>query len=128
MVAEAKAAPGQESQFVAPTPGVTPRQRWLQKCALAPDHVAAGDFTSAMRLLNRYAKVLFPLCCSPCAVPGSVERVTLSRQNLKTLHHIITSCDQVHVLPQQAFEMLVLTFEEQSLGCLSDYLQHNSAA
>ena len=54
MVAEARAAPGQESQFVAPTPGVTPTQRWLQKCSLAADHVAAGDFASAMRLLNRY--------------------------------------------------------------------------
>lgn len=53
MVAEAQAGPNQESQFVAPTPGVTPTQRWLQKCALAADHVAAGDFASAMRLLNR---------------------------------------------------------------------------
>ena len=53
MVAEAKAAPGQDTQFVAPTPGVTPNQRWLQRCALAPDHVAAGDFSAAMRLLNR---------------------------------------------------------------------------
>lgn len=54
MVAGARAAPGPESQFVAPTPGVTPSQRWLQKCSLAADHVAAGDFASAMRLLNRY--------------------------------------------------------------------------
>ena len=54
MVAEARAPSGQESQFVAPTPGVTPSQRWLQKCSLAADHVAAGDFASAMRLLNRY--------------------------------------------------------------------------
>lgn len=61
MVAEARAAPGQESQFVAPTPGVTPSQRWLQKCSLAADHVAAGDFASAMRLLNRYLPVLTDL-------------------------------------------------------------------
>ena len=53
MVAEARTAPGEDSQFVAPTPGVTPTQRWLQKCSLAADHVAAGDFASAMRLLNR---------------------------------------------------------------------------
>ncbi len=53
MVAEARTAPGEDSQFVAPTPGVTPTQRWLQKCSLAADHVAAGDFASATRLLNR---------------------------------------------------------------------------
>lgn len=53
MIAEARTAPGEDSQFVAPTPGVTPTQRWLQKCSLAADHVAAGDFASAMRLLNR---------------------------------------------------------------------------
>jgi coatomer protein complex subunit alpha (xenin) len=53
MVAEARTAPGEDSQFVAPRPGVTPTQRWLQKCSLAADHVAAGDFASAMRLLNR---------------------------------------------------------------------------
>ena len=57
MVAEARAPSGQESQFVAPSPGVTPSQRWLQKCSLAADHVAAGDFASAMRLLNRYLLV-----------------------------------------------------------------------
>ena len=53
MVAEARTPAEQENQFVAPTPGITPTQRWLQKCALAADHVAAGDFASAMRLLNR---------------------------------------------------------------------------
>lgn len=39
--------------FAAPTPGVSPPQRWLQKCSLAAEHAAAGDFDSAMRLLNR---------------------------------------------------------------------------
>lgn len=39
--------------FAAPTPGVPPSQRWLQKGNLAADHVAAGAFDSAMRLLNR---------------------------------------------------------------------------
>eukprot|EP00884_Botryococcus_braunii_P010188 jgi/Botrbrau1/19170/Bobra.0077s0079.1 len=39
--------------FAAPTPGVPPQQRWLQKCNLAAEHVAAGALDSAMRLLNR---------------------------------------------------------------------------
>lgn len=66
MVAEARAPSGQESQFVAPTPGVTPSQRWLQKCSLAADHVAAGDFASAMRLLNRYLQA--SSYCSPATM------------------------------------------------------------
>lgn len=39
--------------FVAPPPGVPPSGRWLQKCGLAAEHAAAGDFASAMRLLQR---------------------------------------------------------------------------
>lgn len=39
--------------FVAPTPGVPPSQRWTEKSAVAGDHVAAGDFDSAMKLLSR---------------------------------------------------------------------------
>ena len=65
MVAETRAPSGQESQFVAPTPGVTPSQRWLQKCSLAADHVAAGDFASAMRLLNRYLLASYTFLLQP---------------------------------------------------------------
>eukprot|EP00951_Prasinocladus_malaysianus_P006125 scaffold43365_cov45-Prasinocladus_malaysianus.AAC.1 len=43
----------QKTQFVAPTPGVPPQQRWQQKCNLAGEQVAAGAFDTAMRLLNR---------------------------------------------------------------------------
>lgn len=42
-----------KSQFVAPTAGVPPQQRWQQKCNLAGEQVAAGSFDTAMRLLNR---------------------------------------------------------------------------
>mmetsp|Transcript_31726 Transcript_31726/g.82114 ORF Transcript_31726/g.82114 Transcript_31726/m.82114 type:complete len:1227 (-) Transcript_31726:281-3961(-) len=42
-----------KSQFVAPTPGVPPQQRWQQKCNLAGEQVAAGAFDTAMRLLSR---------------------------------------------------------------------------
>lgn len=84
MVAESRTAAGQESQFVAPTPGVTPTQRWLQKCALAADHVAAGDFASAMRLLNRQLGFINfdPL------KPVFLEVFTASHGVLPTLPHL----------------------------------------
>lgn len=46
-------AAGASVPFAAPTPGVAPPARWLQKCGLAAEHAAAGDFASAMRLLER---------------------------------------------------------------------------
>lgn len=46
-------AAGERVPFAAPTPGITPQNRWLQKCSLAAEHAAAGDFASAMRLLER---------------------------------------------------------------------------
>ncbi|GBG90440.1 hypothetical protein CBR_g50687 [Chara braunii] len=44
-------APG--TFFVTPSPGVPSTQRWTQKSALAAEHVAAGSFETAMRLLSR---------------------------------------------------------------------------
>ena len=41
------------SVFVAPTPGMPVSQIWIQKSSLAADHAAAGNFDTAMRLLNR---------------------------------------------------------------------------
>ena len=41
------------SAFVAPTPGMAVSQIWIQRSSLAADHVAAGNFDTAMRLLNR---------------------------------------------------------------------------
>ncbi|KAH1255933.1 Coatomer subunit alpha-1 [Glycine max] len=41
------------SVFVAPTPGLPVSQIWIQKSSLAADHAAAGNFDTAMRLLNR---------------------------------------------------------------------------
>jgi coatomer protein complex subunit alpha (xenin) len=46
-------AAGASVPFAAPTPGVPASARWLQKCGLAAEHAAAGDFASAMRLLER---------------------------------------------------------------------------
>lgn len=39
--------------FIAPTAGVPPSRRWTQKSAVPGEHAAAGDFDSAMKLLNR---------------------------------------------------------------------------
>ncbi|XP_072959007.1 coatomer subunit alpha-1 [Typha angustifolia] len=39
--------------FVAPTPGMPVSQIWIQKSSLAGEHVAAGNFDTAMRLLSR---------------------------------------------------------------------------
>ncbi|XP_078428727.1 coatomer subunit alpha-1-like [Wolffia australiana] len=39
--------------FVAPAPGTPVSQLWTQKSALAGEHAAAGEFTTAMRLLSR---------------------------------------------------------------------------
>jgi coatomer protein complex subunit alpha (xenin) len=52
-VAQPAVAASESAMFVAPTPGVPASQRWLQKGNLAAEHVAAGAFDSAMRLLNR---------------------------------------------------------------------------
>ncbi len=52
-VTQPVAVAAESAAFAAPTPGVPPSQRWLQKGNLAADHVAAGAFDSAMRLLNR---------------------------------------------------------------------------
>ncbi|KAI4318640.1 hypothetical protein MLD38_032316 [Melastoma candidum] len=41
------------SVFVAPTPGMPVSQIWVQKSSIAGEHVAAGNFDTAMRLLNR---------------------------------------------------------------------------
>lgn len=41
------------SVFVAPTPGMPVSQIWAQKSSLAAEHAAAGNFDTAMRLLNR---------------------------------------------------------------------------
>ncbi|RWV94717.1 hypothetical protein BHE74_00038526 [Ensete ventricosum] len=41
------------SLFVAPTPGMPVSQIWIQKSSLAGEHVAAGNFDTAMRLLSR---------------------------------------------------------------------------
>mmetsp|Transcript_1815 Transcript_1815/g.6642 ORF Transcript_1815/g.6642 Transcript_1815/m.6642 type:complete len:1252 (+) Transcript_1815:70-3825(+) len=39
--------------FVAPTSGPPPAQRWTQRSSLAGEHVAAGSFDTAARLLTR---------------------------------------------------------------------------
>ncbi|KAJ8450920.1 hypothetical protein Cgig2_032545 [Carnegiea gigantea] len=41
------------SIFVAPTPGMPISQIWIQRSSLAAEHAAAGNFDTAMRLLNR---------------------------------------------------------------------------
>jgi hypothetical protein len=43
----------EDAAFVAPSIGVPPAQKWLQQCKLAAEHVAAGSFETAMRMLNR---------------------------------------------------------------------------
>lgn len=41
------------SVFVCPTPGMPVSQIWVQKSSLAAEHVAAGNFDTALRLLSR---------------------------------------------------------------------------
>ncbi|KAF4369616.1 coatomer subunit alpha-1 [Cannabis sativa] len=48
-----KATNARSSVFVAPTPGMSVSQIWVQKSSLAAEHAAAGNFDTAMRLLNR---------------------------------------------------------------------------
>ncbi|CAA6671832.1 unnamed protein product [Spirodela intermedia] len=49
----AAAAVSRSALFVAPAPGMPVSQIWTQKSPLAGEHAAAGDFATAMRLLNR---------------------------------------------------------------------------
>ena len=73
-------AAAESAVFAAPTPGVPASQRWLQKGNLAADHVAAGAFESAMRLLNRRARArgALPRCCvCLAAAPPAAEIVAL---------------------------------------------------
>ncbi|CAL1377289.1 unnamed protein product [Linum trigynum] len=44
---------GRSTVFVAPTSGMPVSQIWMQKSSLAAEHVAAGNFDTAMRLLHR---------------------------------------------------------------------------
>ncbi|KAM7258185.1 hypothetical protein ACFE04_013926 [Oxalis oulophora] len=46
-------ANARSSVFVAPNPGMPVSQIWIQKSSLAAEHVAAGNFDTAFRLLNR---------------------------------------------------------------------------
>ncbi|KAK1287208.1 Coatomer subunit alpha-1 [Acorus calamus] len=46
-------ANARSSVFIPPTPGMPVSQIWIQKSSLAGEHVAAGNFDTAMRLLNR---------------------------------------------------------------------------
>ncbi|CAG0880019.1 unnamed protein product, partial [Cyprideis torosa] len=48
----ATGAEGEEGYFVPPPRGVPPTQSWTQASALVADHVMAGSFESAARLLN----------------------------------------------------------------------------
>ncbi|KAL2512962.1 Coatomer subunit alpha-2 [Abeliophyllum distichum] len=49
-----KTAPNARSSvFIAPNPGMPVTQIWVQKSSLAAEHAAAGNFDTAMRLLNR---------------------------------------------------------------------------
>ncbi|KAA0033783.1 hypothetical protein IC582_001549 [Cucumis melo] len=48
-----KASVSARSFFVAPTPGMPVSQIWIQRSSLAAEHAAAGNFDTAMRLLNR---------------------------------------------------------------------------
>lgn len=60
-MAPAAGAVGEAVEFAAPTAGVPASQRWIQAGVLAADHVAAGAFDSAMRLLNRRVPFLLLL-------------------------------------------------------------------
>lgn len=52
------AAPG-SGPFVAPTPGASASQKWLERRSqLAAEHVAAGQFQGAMSLLYRQLGVV----------------------------------------------------------------------
>ena len=44
--------------FVAPTPGVPAARKWTRKSSIPGEHAAAGDFDSAMKLLNRQLGVV----------------------------------------------------------------------
>ncbi|KAK1315740.1 Coatomer subunit alpha-1 [Acorus calamus] len=46
-------ADARSSVFIPPTPGMPVSQIWIQKSSLAGEHAAAGNFDTAMRLLNR---------------------------------------------------------------------------
>ncbi|KAJ4832155.1 hypothetical protein Tsubulata_015999 [Turnera subulata] len=48
-----RASVSARSVFVAPTPGMPVSQIWVQRSSLAAEHAAAGNFDTAMRLLNR---------------------------------------------------------------------------
>lgn len=45
--------------FTAPNTGLSASQKWMQKCSLAAEHAAAGQFDMAMQLLNRQLGI----CC-----------------------------------------------------------------
>ncbi|KAJ8423116.1 hypothetical protein Cgig2_027330 [Carnegiea gigantea] len=50
---KASSASARSSVFVPPQPGIPVSQIWIQKSSLAAEQAAAGNFDTAMRLLNR---------------------------------------------------------------------------
>eukprot|EP00252_Welwitschia_mirabilis_P021041 TRINITY_DN5284_c0_g1_i1.p1 TRINITY_DN5284_c0_g1~~TRINITY_DN5284_c0_g1_i1.p1 ORF type:complete len:1221 (-),score=281.99 TRINITY_DN5284_c0_g1_i1:440-4102(-) len=52
-VTTANSLSASQSVFVTPSPGMPVSQIWTQKSSLAGEHVAAGNFDTAMRLLSR---------------------------------------------------------------------------
>ena len=78
------AATAAATMFVAPSPGLPPRQRWLQSCTLAPEVAAAGDFEAAFRLLHRCGSAPLAAGLSPgaCELWQQCEGVQMQRCTL----------------------------------------------
>ena len=80
--------------YVAPNPGKKISNNWVDSSNLAGDHVAAGSFTTAMKLLNRQIGVVNfkPLKESfnsvfqgnSCAMPMSIGAPSASNHFLRT--------------------------------------------
>ncbi|KAI8065150.1 coatomer WD associated region-domain-containing protein [Gongronella butleri] len=53
-----RAAAKESAEFVPPTPGTNESAHWVQNSPLAVDHIAAGNFESAMQTLHRQVGIV----------------------------------------------------------------------
>lgn len=116
-----EAAAGERAPFSVPTPGTTPQNRWLQKCSMAAEHAAAGDFGSAMRLLERCMGSMLHvlhICWSSTQVEVDLGRCCglgsrFAAERSRTFRNIAAECRQVGVVN---FEPLKPYFLELAAG------------
>jgi len=69
---ESSVVPGtDDGYFVPPTKGPSQLQAWVNNSQLPVDHILAGSFESAFRLLHEQVSVITAPICTNCTMSAS---------------------------------------------------------